>query len=158
MAICKECGRLSHLSCWGSDADCPDPWLCPCCIIALFPFNHIEEDNLFLCSTTGTSPIWALPQVGNCTVRLLLDDNYNDNRALLQCIDVDPDQNYFTNLSPDGSYSSPSSLKSQFSSPSLAFSVTHINCRSLLPKLGDIRDLWAQIPVSVLALYQLRHG
>ena len=93
-----------------------------------------------------------LPQIMNVDLKLDLFSDESDNRTLLNCIDMDPDHNYFTSITCDNSYSTPLSLRPKFTSPSLSFSAMHINCRSLLPKLGEIRDLLALLPVSILAL------
>lgn len=73
------------------------------------------------------------------------------NRPLLNCPDIDPDCNYFNDLTYNTTYSSLPPDSTQFTqSPSL--SIMHLNCRSILNKLDEIKDLLTRLPVTVLAL------
>jgi Reverse transcriptase (RNA-dependent DNA polymerase)/Endonuclease-reverse transcriptase len=129
-----------------------DSWLCARCLIDIFPFNHIVENDVFLRCITDTNLNSTLNSVLNEELRLEIFPEESDNRTLLNNADIDPDQNYFSNISWDSSYHTPQSLKPKFTPNSLPFSIMHLNCRSMLYKLDEIRSLLDQLPVSVLAL------
>ena len=81
---------------------------------------------------------------------LLVDES--ENRPLLNSPDLDPDGNYFNSLTYDSKYCTPHSLSQDLSPLPSSLSVMHINCRSLLPKLSEIKDLLHLLPATILAL------
>jgi hypothetical protein len=85
------------------------------------------------------------------TKKLDIFPNDPDSRSPLNNHDIDPDVNFFAEISWDSPYSTPDSLTSLISTPHL-FTTMHLNCRSIINKVTDIIDLLALLPVSVLAL------
>src|SRR6218665_995036 len=150
---------FEHTSCTSlPNCSTTDAWLCSLCIIEIFPYNHIAENEEFLSCVIDRRPTdlnSVLHRALNKNLKLDVSIDENDNRLLLNNLDLDPDHNYFGNLTWDSSYYTPNALKTKFNLSDftkLPFSTMHINCRSLLYKLDDVQSLLAELTVSVLAL------
>src|SRR6218665_4011101 len=130
-------------------------WLCSLCIIEIFPNKIIVENEEFLsCVIDRTDLNSVLHRALNKNLKLYVSIDESDNRLLLNNLDLDPDHNYFGNVTWDSSYNTPNALKTKFNLSDftkLPFSTMHINCRSLLYKLDDVQSLLAELTVSVLA-------
>ena len=125
-------------------------WLSPSCITTAFPFNHIENDEDFL-DCVLNNDYYSSASLSE-DLKLELSSSDCDSRSLLNNIDIDPDHNYLTDLPFNSTYSSPLSLGTKFNPLQPFFTVLHVNCRSVLPKLTEIKNLILRLPVSVLAL------
>src|ERR1043165_7573054 len=73
--------------------------------------------------------------------RLELFNQDELDRPLLNNKDLDPDKNYFCNNIKECEYHSPSQLVHRFNNISSTFSMMHLNCRSITPKLDEIQFL-----------------
>src|SRR6218665_1365617 len=120
-------------------------WLCSLRIIEIFSYNHIVENEEFLsCVIDRTDLNSVLHRALNKNLKLDVSIDENDNRLLLNNLDLDPDHNYFGNVTWGSSYYTPNALKTKFNLSDfikLPFSTMHINFRSFLYKLDDVQSL-----------------
>src|SRR6218665_1113103 len=123
--------------------------VCSChfCVCKILPFYPIGNDQFFVEEVVPSDLIKSLTAR---SFNLLVDES--ENRPLLNSPDLDPDGNYFNSLTYDSKYCTPHSLSQDLSPLPSSLSVMHINCRSLLPKLSEIKDLLHLLPATILAL------
>src|SRR6218665_2280300 len=123
--------------------------VCSChfCVCKILPFYPIGNDQFFVEEVVPSDLINSLTAR---SFNLLVDES--ENRPLLNSPDLDPDGNYFNSLTYDSKYCTPHSLSQDLSPLPSSLSVMHINCRSLLPKLSEIKDLLHLLPATILAL------
>jgi len=74
------------------------------------------------------------------------------NKYLINNSDLDPDQNYFSDLIKESKYYGLSQLSHQLNLETPLFSLMHINSRSITHKLADIQILLQHLPISILAV------
>src|SRR5688572_12296475 len=156
---CEVCGREIQNNynfdvCYNCESI--EPWLCVNCLNDIFPFNYIVNNNEYLSSICGT----------NCPDQIIGPDRYSkftenkklvvfpedlDNRSILNHNGIDPDANLFADFTWDSLYCAPDALSTIMASPHI-LSTMHLNCRSVLYKVGEVNDLLNSLPVSILAL------
>lgn len=142
------CGNTFHTQCCSFDVT--NMWICSQCISNELPFCYTEDIMMHTHDLT-IPPTAAQYNATNLRLEVLTEEF--ENRTLINNVDTDPDLNCFSNAIFDSVYLSPHSLSSKFALlSSSSLSIVHINCRSLLPKLTEIRDLLDILPVSILAL------
>src|SRR5688572_9402658 len=114
------------------------------------PVQNISINSTKVLDRVTNNDLYKVEHLNNSPtsfLEVLTDEDVN--RPLLNCPDIDPDCNYFNDLTYNTTYSTLPSDSTQFThSPTL--SVMHLNCRSILNKL-EIKDLLTLIPVTVLA-------
>jgi len=74
------------------------------------------------------------------------------HKPLLNNKDLDPDLNYYMDSAFDSNYYGPNQLHHKFQNLPDAFSLMHLNCRSLIPKVNDLLSLLQLLPVKIAAL------
>jgi len=161
---CVICNKKFHNGCCELTEHCvkTEVWYCSNCIVNAFAFNHIENDEAFLESIASCTLSFessnAVDVSGANELELNLFPVDFRNRSLLNNDDIDPDLNYFNDIAYSSTYLTPYALEQKMSMPAASFAIMHINCRSMLGKLSDIRELLHGLPVSILACRRLGWG
>ena len=81
------------------DWDC---WLCVHCTRNLFPFAEADDEYICKEPLKKIEPDQFGSADANCELVVFPDES--ENRVLINNNDVDPDQNYFTNLAWNSPY------------------------------------------------------
>ena len=127
-----------------------DLWLCSYCLVDIFPYNHISNNDDFLGSIREESNHHNIAINKNLGKKLNIFPEELGNRLLINNNELDPDNNLFADLAWDSPYTTPAAVLRPASTP--LFYVMHLNCRSIAHKIPEINELLGYIPVSVLAL------
>ena len=127
------------------------PCYCFNCLSEALPFYSETDSDTLILNPTQNISLNAL-HLNSCTPNFNFLTDESEHHPLLNCLDIDPDNNYFNNISYMSSYSSPYSLSSKFIPSSPKFSIMHINCRSILSKMNEIKELLSYWPVTILSL------
>ena len=118
-------------------------WYCQLCITKILPYNHIENDDVFMsdmnCIEAGSRSIEQLSEIIFNPFELNTDDHYSP------LYDADPDMNYYNELDShiglncnyyfDNSFQSVIQEKLKHIDSKHIFSLCHINIRSLKANL-----------------------
>lgn len=132
---CDAHGGWLHLRCtslsvvdYGTLSSTKDDWFCSKCATEIFPFNNIESDAEFLMYVRDSK----LPADGSHTSLKFVPFMSHDNRFLINCEELDPD-NYFCDLClRDSDYITCDEYVSAISSlPRQGLSLMHVNCGRL---------------------------
>ena len=127
-------------------------WYCQMCITEILPFNHNENEDVFMCDIncidTCSRTIEQLSELIFNPFELNMDDHYSP------LYDVDPDMNYYNELDShiglncnyyfDNSFPCAIHEKLKETDMKCVFSLCHINIRSLkanLPVLENCLDI-----------------
>lgn len=157
---CVICNKKFHNGCCELTEHCvkTEVWYCSNCIVNAFAFNHIENDEAFLESIASCTLSFESSNAVDVSSANELELNLFPvdfrSRSLLNNDDIDPDLNYFNDIAYSSTYLTPYALEQKMSMPAASFAIMHINCRSMLGKLSDIRELLHGLPVSILALWE----
>ena len=152
---CTHCGLSSHLFCTGLDYVSQGPgWCCQLCLISIFPFNCIEDDQEFICAASDPVCTPLLSSNGFEQLYFNPTEHYEEGRALLMDPNVDADFNFYNDTCHHSSqYIDMEQIGSTVSQLNHRdnFSLIHVNCRSLFYKLSDIHLLAVQTGATVVA-------
>jgi hypothetical protein len=116
-----------------------DPWFCSFCLQNTFPFNHIASDAEFILSTTNST--FGNVDFDSAGSLVFSPFSTDDNKFLLNEMDLDPDINYYNSLSlPNSSYVTSLDLNNlrNGTTGSNCFSVFHANCRSIVKNFNNL--------------------
>ena len=113
-------------------------WYCCDCITKIFPFNHIEHDDLFISEVNSLD--LELETIEALSAKLFNLFEINNGESYYPLCDIDPDAHYFNELNAHISqncnyyyeHSFPSVIQNRFTSiiDLKVFSLCHINIRS----------------------------
>ena len=158
-AKCCICLCNYHMKCLSLQPDVCEyikennpTWCCQLCITKILPYNHIENDDVFMsninCIEAGSRSIEQLSEIIFNPFELNTDDHYSP------LYDADPDMNYYNELDShiglncnyyfDNSFQSVIQEKLKHIDSKHIFSLCHINIRSLkanLPALENCLDV-----------------
>jgi len=121
-------------------------------VLRQLPFNHLENDSEFNYAIVDDLSLYYSNVNLGMELRLDLFSNADDSRSLLNNPDLDPDTNYFAYRPSECCYATSSNLKSKFLSKPGSLSLMHVNCRSIVNKLPDLKSLLDLLPVDILAV------
>src|SRR6218665_2727522 len=80
-------------------------------------------------------------------------DEFSENSHILTNSDIDPDCNYYNNITLGTSrYMCAEEISTKFNLDEQSLSVMHLNCRSLRHKVPEVNILLCQTEVTILAL------
>ena len=138
--LCDICSQWTHLRC--SQLTRPEfdylgvsteKWLCAICLSSIFPCNHISDNKEFFSALQSRHIPISVDK--DRLERLLFNPvTFDDERYLLNNINIDPDVHLFSHIT---GYNSTYLLESEFNeleSTTVSannFSLIHLNCRSL---------------------------
>ena len=148
---CLTCNQIFHSDCYKQSFDlyltgCVGT--CSRCINDTLPFTGDDTDLTESVLTMNTTYFNLIDD--KLVLEVFADESVDG--AAPNDIDTDPDYNYFDNINWDSPYVSLSSLKAKFKSSIPKFSILHLNCQSLIPKLAEIREMLLYLPVTVLGV------
>ena len=147
---CCSCHLIYHMKCLTLQTEdllyirCNSlTWFCKTCITELFPFNHIEHDDVFVSEVNNigscTRSIESLSDLLFNPFELNSDDHYSP------LIDIDPDVNYYNEIDShialncnyyfEESISAAINDNIKTGNLSKVFSLCHVNIRSLKANL-----------------------
>jgi len=120
--------------------------MCISCSESLFPFNHIQEDHIFLDVLTEHSSTHVSATISKLNDYCFNPFELNESDKNWQLFDADPDIHYFsdspfvTNMSPSNYYTEQTFTEKckQLSINDKDFSLIHLNIRSLPKHLGHL--------------------
>jgi len=124
---------------------CSDTWLCPKCLIEIFPYNHIENNFEFhvaigsnLSTLAETSSVCFKPFCAT------------DNKFIINSQDIDADNNFYKDLSlADSNYMTARELSNSTNVSPNDLSILHVNCRSLNKNYDNLLQLIQQLNFTV---------
>ena len=137
-----------------------DSWICIDCTKSLFPFNHIDDDDIY---NTEISEFYCdMPHFATVLnqnkVFSPFDLNDNENLPLFAC---DPDANYYNDIAinsfKDSNFYSADSFnetyKKHYNKGHAEFSLCQINIRSIPAHLSELDAFYS---ISVIHLVSLQ--
>ena len=146
---CDVCHRCFHLNCISLNKEertlvtNDKPWYCPLGIRAVFPFNHIEEDRIFISAMSDNKKdgfLFDLTNYDCCLPFEATEENYN-----LPIFEHDPDNYYYNDFNikmvDTCKYYTEDKFNSDLqnvliSSAAQLLSLCHFNIRSTVCNLG----------------------
>ena len=133
--------------------DASPSWMCVSCIQTLFPFNWIEEDDMFLKEVCGQMNCVNMNDliIDNKEIFHVFDVTDDDDDQFVA--DIDPDKNYFNKydfkLTKNCQYYDENQFNMEYAKnrdansiikASNPFSMCHINIRSVAKNLSSLSD------------------
>ena len=112
-----------------------DPWFCIVCLQSIIPFNNIASDAEFILYVTGSIALHHEESF------IFNPFPYDENKYLINDKDLDPDINYWNNITlPDCNYVSSSDLNALCSEHKdyNQLSIMHSNCRSIVQNFNSL--------------------
>ena len=148
--VCQICNSRYHMKCISLDPDDHNylemhisTWYCKLCVSQIFPFNHVEDDELFISDINHFDiSLKTLDSISECIFNPF---ELNTDKYYSPLCDIDPDINFYNeidyhlvshcNYYMDNHFTS--AIKNKFGNVSLhdMFSLCHINIRSLKANL-----------------------
>ena len=142
---CTICTYFYHMKCISLDPENlsyielnRSSWYCCDCITTIFPFNHIEHDELFISEVNSFD--LELETIEALSAKLFNPFEINNDEIYYPLRDIDPDAHYFNELNAHISqncnyyyeHSFSSVIQNRFTSiiDLKVFSLCHINIRS----------------------------
>ena len=99
---CSLCYDRYHMKCISLDPQDlqrmheESDWYCPICLTGLFPFNHIEEDDLFIAEI---NKIEICPEIINISDRMLVYPfEINEDQYYTPLYEIDPEIIYYNSI------------------------------------------------------------
>lgn len=132
-----QCELFSdHQSCLLEDLDCK---LLKYPIVTQLPFNQIKDDaeNDIFNADDNLISIGGLKTQD--MPRLMIFDDCQSSKPLINNIDIDPDENNYETRPVEHGYSTPSQLSRKLGTVPHFCSYMHVNCRSIVPKMSNLR-------------------
>lgn len=157
--LCDICQCWTHLKC-SSLAILPmnsAQWFCQVCLSEIFPFNHYSNDTDFHFALSETPSNFDF----NLEYNQLKYRHFNpflndsDTRYLLNNLDIDPNNNVFTENSQilsNCTYYVTKKFNNIFTNTSNCFSTLHFNIRSLKKNFADFNEYLSTINFSFSAI------
>ena len=149
---CFICNPFYHMKCISLDPEYlsyielnRSSWYCCDCITEIFPFNHIENDELFISEVNS----WdlELETIEALSAKLFNPFEINNDDVYYPLCDIDPDAHYFNEFNAHVSqncnyyyeHSFSSVIQNRFTSSIdlKVFSLCHINIRSQKANLSS---------------------
>ena len=147
---CQICNSRYHVKCISLDPDDHiymqihmSTWYCKNCVSEIFPFNHIEDDELFVSDINNFD--FSLNNFDSISARIFNPFELNTDRYYSPLCDIDPDINFYNEIdyhlvSQCNYYMEnhfTNAISNRFSNKSLhdMFSLCHINIRSIKANL-----------------------
>lgn len=131
----QRCAKLSNVE-YGQLSTNTDPWFCSPCLENIFPFNKLTQESDFILFTSNSSGRCIDYQHSESLVfRPFVSDQVDDNKFLLNEVDLDPDINYYNGVPlPNSQYTTSTDLNDIRSKVdcSKCISLLHVNCRSIV--------------------------
>jgi exonuclease III len=155
LIACTLCKKCFHYKCCSIDAqDITDlnSWYCRNCTTTSLPFNHITDDEIYIecIKEKNVTPMSMLTAKEGLKLNIFTEEQ--TNRPLINNTDLDPDENYYITRPVVHGYNTPTQLTLKMKNDNQICSYMHINCRSIISKIDDIKLLLHQIPVGILAV------
>ena len=131
-----------------------DPWFCIVCLQSIIPFNNIASDGEFIRNATGSIALHHKESL------MFNPFPYDENKFLLNDKDIDPDINYWNNITLlDCNYVTSSDLNALCSEHKdyNQFSIMHSNCESIVKNCNSLLSLVNLLNhhISVIAVSEL---